>query len=163
MTSIDAAQPARLWAAQESTVSRVRRLHEAVRFALPQRHAIAVILILVLAVAGLSAFEPLILKWVFDELTAARQVAVIVLAISTLLGAALIRELMDGFANWLTWRTRIGLQYALLEATIGKLHRMPLRLQRSEGIGAIMTRLDRSIQGLTSARPRCCCSARCPR
>jgi len=151
MTSIDAAQPARLWAAQESTVSRVRRLHEAVRFALPQRHAIAVILILVLAVAGLSAFEPLILKWVFDELTAARQVAVIVLAISTLLGAALIRELMDGFANWLTWRTRIGLQYALLEATIGKLHRMPLRLQRSEGIGAIMTRLDRSIQGFTAA------------
>jgi ATP-binding cassette subfamily B protein len=151
MTSIDAAQPAHLWAAQESTVSRVRRLHEAVRFALPQRHAIAVILILVLAVAGLSAFEPLILKWVFDELTAARQVAVIVLAISTLLGAALIRELMDGFANWLTWRTRIGLQYALLEATIGKLHRMPLRLQRSEGIGAIMTRLDRSIQGFTAA------------
>jgi ATP-binding cassette subfamily B protein len=151
MTSIDAAQPARVWAAQESTVSRVRRLHEAVRFALPQRHAIAVILILVLAVAGLSAFEPLILKWVFDELTAARQVAVIALAISALLGAALIRELMDAFANWLTWRTRIGLQYALLEATIGKLHRMPLRLQRSEGIGAIMTRLDRSIQGFTAA------------
>ena len=25
-------------------------------------------------------------------------------------------------ANWLTWRTRIGLQYALLEATVGKLH-----------------------------------------
>ncbi len=68
-----------------------------------------------------------------------------------LLGFALARETMAGFSNWLTWRTRIGLQYALLEATIGKLHRMPLRIQRSEGIGAIMTRLDRSIQGFTSA------------
>jgi ATP-binding cassette subfamily B protein len=28
---------------------------------------------------------------------------------------------------------------------------MPLRIQRSEGVGAIMTRLDRSIQGFTSA------------
>ncbi len=68
-----------------------------------------------------------------------------------LLGFALARETMAGFSNWLTWRTRVGLQYALLEATIGKLHRMPLRIQRSEGIGAIMTRLDRSIQGFTSA------------
>jgi ATP-binding cassette subfamily B protein len=152
MTSIDAAQSARVWAAPaENTVSRVRRLHEAVRFALPQRHAIAVILVLVLGAAGLSAFEPLILKWVFDELTAERQVAIIVGGILALLGFALARELMDGFANWLTWRTRIGLQYALLEATIGKLHRMPLRVQRSEGIGAIMTRLDRSIQGFTGA------------
>jgi ATP-binding cassette subfamily B protein len=64
---------------------------------------------------------------------------------------ALSRESMEGAANWLTWRTRIGLQYALLEATVGKLHKMPLRMQRSEGVGAIMTRLDRSIQGFTNA------------
>jgi ATP-binding cassette, subfamily B, bacterial len=75
----------------------------------------------------------------------------LVLGIVALAGFALLRELMDGIANWLTWRTRIGLQYALMEATIGKLHKMPLRMQRSEGIGAIMTRLDRSIQGFTSA------------
>jgi ATP-binding cassette subfamily B protein len=88
---------------------------------------------------------------VFDELTADRQASVIAMGVFALLAFALARELMDGFANWLTWRTRIGLQYALLEGTIGKLHRMPLRVQRSEGIGAIMTRLDRSIQGFTSA------------
>jgi ATP-binding cassette subfamily B protein len=133
------------------TAGRLRRLHDAVRFALPQRHAIALILALVLAVAALNAFEPLILKWVFDELTAGRQATVILMGLAVLLGFAILRELMDGFSNWLTWRTRIGVQYALMEATIGKLHRMPLRMQRSEGIGAIMTRLDRSIQGFTSA------------
>ncbi|HEX8758267.1 MAG TPA: ABC transporter ATP-binding protein, partial [Steroidobacteraceae bacterium] len=68
-----------------------------------------------------------------------------------LAGLALAREAAQGITDWLTWRTRIGLQYALLEATVGKLHNMPLRMQRSEGVGAIMTRLDRSIQGLIGA------------
>jgi ATP-binding cassette subfamily B protein len=87
---------------------------------------------------------------VFDGLTAKRE-QMLLSSIAALGGLALLRELFEGGANWLTWRTRIGLQYALLEATIGKLHNMPLRLQRSEGIGAIMTRLDRSIQGFTNA------------
>ncbi|MGJ4940386.1 ABC transporter ATP-binding protein [Bradyrhizobium sp. HKCCYLS1011] len=132
-------------------LARLRRLHAAVRFALPQRHAILLIVVLVLAVAGINAFEPLVLKGVFDQLTGPEHAGAILAGILLLLGFAVTREMMDGFANWLTWRTRIGLQYALLEATIGKLHRMPLRIQRSEGIGAIMTRLDRSIQGFTSA------------
>lgn len=132
-------------------LGQLRRLHAAARFALPQRHAVTIIIMLVLAVAGINAFEPLVLKWVFDQLTDLQQPGAIMTGVLLLLGFAICRESMDGFANWLTWRTRIGLQYALLEATIGKLHRMPLRIQRSEGIGAIMTRLDRSIQGFTSA------------
>jgi ATP-binding cassette subfamily B protein len=132
-------------------LGRLRRLHAAVRFALPQRHAVVLIVILVLAAAGINAFEPLVLKWVFDQLTEIRQPSAILSGVLLLLAFAIAREAMDGFANWLTWRARIGLQYALLEATVGKLHRMPLRIQRSEGIGAIMTKLDRSIQGFTSA------------
>jgi ATP-binding cassette subfamily B protein len=104
-----------------------------------------------LTVAILNATEPLILKWVFDALTAQQHLQVLVLGLAMLGGFALLRELLDSAANWLIWRTRIGLQYALLDATVGKLHKMPLRLQRSEGIGAIMTRLDRSIQGFTNA------------
>jgi ATP-binding cassette, subfamily B, bacterial len=130
---------------------RFRQLHTAVRFALPQRHAIFIIIGLTLVVGATSALEPLVLKWIFDGLTTVASLRLLLIGIGTLLGLAMLREAMDGFANWLTWRTRIGFQYALLEATIGKLHRMPLAAQRSEGIGAIMTRLDRSIQGLTSA------------
>jgi ATP-binding cassette subfamily B protein len=130
---------------------RLRRLHDAIRFALPQRFAILTIVTLTLTVAGINAFEPLVLKWIFDALTAGQQWSVVLLGLGMLALFAFAREAMDGLSNWLTWRTRIGLQYALLEATIGKLHRMPLRVQRSEGIGAIMTRLDRSIQGFTTA------------
>jgi ATP-binding cassette, subfamily B, bacterial len=130
---------------------RLRRLHEAARFAFPMRHAITIVLLVVLVVAAINAVEPLILKAVFDQLAAPAGFRPLLLSLGLLAGLALVRELLTGISNWLTWRTRIGLQYALLEATVGKLHSMPLRLQRSEGVGAIMTRLDRSIQGFTSA------------
>lgn len=132
-------------------IQRLQRLHAAVRFAFPQRHAIAIIVVLMLIVAGINAIEPLVLKSVFDGLAADRGHAPLVFGLAALAAIALAREALDGLSNWLTWRTRIGLQYALMEATIGKLHRMPLRLQRSEGIGAIMTRLDRSVQGFVAA------------
>jgi ATP-binding cassette subfamily B protein len=104
-----------------------------------------------LAVASINAIEPLILKMIFDGLGTSNGSTALLAGIVGFSAIALTRELMDGGANWLTWRTRIGLQYALLEATIGKLHSMPLRIQRSEGVGAVMTRLDRSIQGFTQA------------
>src|SRR5689334_821937 len=131
--------------------SLLRRLRKAVHFAFPQRRAIIAIMMLTLTVAAVNAVEPLIVKTMFDSLTGHQAVSSLLLAIAALAGCAVLRELMDGTSNWLTWRTRIGLQYALLESTVGKLHTMPLRLQRSEGVGAIMTRLDRSIQGFSSA------------
>lgn len=134
-----------------STGANWRRMHEAVRFAFPQRHAIGIILALMLGVAAANAVEPLLLKLVIDELAGEQRERALLTGLGVLVGVAIVREMMDAAANWLTWRTRIGLQYALLEATVGKLHKMPLRVQRSEGIGAIMTRLDRSIQGFTSA------------
>jgi len=133
-----------------SALDKPLRLYRAVQFAFPQKQVIATIVALTLIIAVLNAIEPLVIKSVFDEL-AARDARILALSIMALGGLALLREMFDGASNWLTWRARIGLQYALLEATIGKLHKMPLRLQRSEGIGAIMTRLDRSIQGFTNA------------
>ncbi|WP_220348500.1 ABC transporter ATP-binding protein [Alkalilimnicola ehrlichii] len=38
-----------------------------------------------------------------------------------------------------------------MDATIQRLHRLPLEAQRRDGVGAIMTRLDRGIQGFINA------------
>jgi ATP-binding cassette, subfamily B, bacterial len=133
------------------TVQLLRRFHRAVRFALPQRNAIVAILALTLLMAMANAAEPLALKYIFDSLGAKEGVRPLLRGLALLAALSLGREAARGLSDWLTWRTRIGLQYALLEATIGKLHHMPLRLQRSEGVGAIMTRLDRSIQGFVGA------------
>jgi ATP-binding cassette, subfamily B, bacterial len=142
--------------AQESTTAaqsarRAWRFHDAVRFAFPQRDAIVAIVALTLLVAALNAIEPLLLKMVFDGLASDDAYRTLMTGIAGLGAIMLVREGFDAAANWLTWRTRIGLHYALLEATVGKLHKMPLRMQRSEGVGALMTRLDRSIQGLIGA------------
>jgi ATP-binding cassette, subfamily B, bacterial len=121
---------------------------------MPHRYMIGVILMLTLAVAAMNAVEPLILKYVFDGLTQSTEPAVmraLFIGLPALAVFAVAREAANGTSNWLTWRTRIGVHYALLEATVGKLHRMPLRMQRSEGVGALMTRLDRSIQGFVEA------------
>jgi ATP-binding cassette, subfamily B, bacterial len=127
------------------------RLRRVARFAAPQRNAVLGILALTLLVAALNAFEPLVLKLIFDALSGERRMILLVELIALLAVFALTREAANGVADWLTWRTRIGLQYALMEATIAKLYRMPLGIQRSEGVGALMTRLDRSIQGLVGA------------
>src|SRR6185437_5318209 len=128
-----------------------RSFYRAIRFALPERRAVLLIVTLTLLIAAANAAEPLVLKVIFDGLTTRPALAALGTGLGILAVLALTRESAQGVSDWLTWRTRIGLQYALLEATVGKLHNMPLRLQRSEGVGAIMTRLDRSIQGLIGA------------
>jgi ATP-binding cassette, subfamily B, bacterial len=71
---------------------------------------------------------------------------------SAALGLLLVgRELLDAAGNRSGWRARVGVQRALLDATVGRLHALPLSYHRSESVGATMTRLDRGVQGVGSA------------
>lgn len=101
--------------------------------------------------AGLNAVEPLILKYLFDGLGTPRAMHVVLWGVGLLLGLGLFKEASSTFSNWLTWRTRRNLQYHLLDLTGERIHRLPHDIHRQEGVGAIMTRLDRSIQGLIGA------------
>jgi len=127
------------------------QLRRALTFALPHRATIGAILLLTMAVAAVSSVEPLVMKYIIDGLTADRDMSIVWVGLLFLALLLLLRDTAGGASNWLTWRMRIRLQYALLEATVERLHRMPLKLQRSEGVGAILTRLDRSIQGFIAA------------
>lgn len=127
------------------------RLKRALGFAFPHRRAVLAISGFTLVAAAANAAEPLVLKYIFDELAGSRALQPLFHGALTLVALAFLREGVGSLSNWLTWRTRLGLHYALLEATVGRLHRMPLRLQRSEGVGAIITKLDRSIQGFIGA------------
>jgi ATP-binding cassette subfamily B protein len=127
------------------------RLRRALQFAAPFRRTVIAISACTLLIAGANAIDPLIMKYIIDGLGGGWNVDRLVGPVVLLAVLALFREGLSSLSNWLTWRTRIGLHYALLEATVGKLHAMPLRLQRSEGVGAILTRLDRGIQGFIGA------------
>ena len=127
------------------------RMRRALAFAAPHKTAVVAISGFTLLLAAAGAAEPLVLKHIFDALADGATARVVFAGALVLLGLGIVRELLSALCNWLTWKTRLGLHFALLEATVGRLHRMPLQAQRSEGVGAVLTRLDRSIQGFIGA------------
>jgi ATP-binding cassette, subfamily B, bacterial len=134
-----------------STGARRPGLLRAAEFLLPFRTAIAMILLVATAIAAVNAAEPLAMKRIFDGLAAGAGASGLAQGVIALVALGLLREALAAVSNWLTWRTRIGIQFGLTEATVTRLHRLPLSFHRGEGVGATMTRLDRSIQGLVSA------------
>jgi ATP-binding cassette subfamily B protein len=120
-------------------------------FAFPYRRAVLWIFVVTLLLAGLNAAEPLVLKYLFDNLGGHQPARILFLGIAVLITLSILREIATAYTNWQTWHARLGIHYGLLENTIERLHRMPLSLHRNEGVGAIMTRLDRGIQGFIGA------------
>jgi ATP-binding cassette subfamily B protein len=127
------------------------RLQRALEFARAHRWSVLLISLCTLVLAAANAGEPLILKLVFDSLGKGLPMRALTTGIVWLVVIVVGREAVSGVSNWLTWHTRLGIHYALLDATVGRLHSMPLRMQHSEGVGAVMTKLDRSIQGFLGA------------
>ncbi|MFW6078172.1 MAG: ABC transporter ATP-binding protein [Gemmatimonadota bacterium] len=136
---------------QERSGARPGRVRRVMEFVRPYRWRIVVILALTLTVSGLNAVEPLVMKYLFDELVGDDAMRALVLGIAGLIGIGFSREVVGGLSNWLTWRVRIGVQYGLLEATVGRLHSLPLSYHGEESVGAIMTKLDRGINGFVAA------------
>ncbi|MFW6323891.1 MAG: ABC transporter ATP-binding protein, partial [Desulfovibrionales bacterium] len=126
-------------------------LGRALSFARPHRLTVAVILALTLSASAMSALEPLVMKYIFDGLGENGTLEAVLFGLGGLVLLAVFREVGSGISNWLSWRTRLRIHYTLLGSTVEKLHRLPLGVQREEGVGSIMTRLDRSIQGFIGA------------
>ncbi|MBI3802774.1 MAG: ABC transporter ATP-binding protein [Nitrospirae bacterium] len=123
----------------------------ALRFIQPFRGAIGVVLGLTLSGAVFSAFEPLVLKALFDELGHEATPRSIAMNVGMLLLLGLGHEGVFALSRWLSWRVRLGAHYSLLEATVDRLQSLPLTFHRQESVGGIMTRLDRGIQGFLEA------------
>jgi ATP-binding cassette subfamily B protein len=140
--------PAEVAADARGGATRARRILAFVRPHLP---AVGLNLGVNFVLAGLNALEPLILKGLFDALGSTAAGRSLLVGVAMLLALAVTRECGAALVNWLSWRTRLRLHHRILEATIGRLHGLPLSFHQAEGVGAVMTRLDRSIQGLLGA------------
>ncbi|OJH42379.1 ABC transporter ATP-binding protein [Cystobacter ferrugineus] len=135
---------------QTPSVSR-GTLWRAMGYLRPHRRAVVTVLFFVLVSTGLSVIEPLALKRVFDQLGAGGTPGAVLAAVGALVAIGLAREVLGALSNTLTWRTRISVHFALNEATVSRLHRLPLSFHREEGVGATMTKLDRGMQGFVGA------------
>lgn len=127
------------------------RLRRSLGYLRPFRGSVVGILLLVLVAGVLNALEPLVLKYIFDALGAGQAWRSVVVGVSLLVGAGLLREGVNAVSNWLTWRTRVSVHFSLMEEVVGRLHKLPLSFHREEGVGATMTRLERGIQGFVQA------------
>jgi ATP-binding cassette subfamily B protein len=126
-------------------------LLRAARLIRPFRRHIAAAALATVALAALQAAEPLLLKHIFDRIGAPDAAQALLLGSVLLFAIGAARELGDAATNWLIWRTRLGIHERLLEETVARLHRLPLDHYRRDGVGGMLTRLDRSIQGLVEA------------
>lgn len=134
-----------------TTLEKRAPLVRAVSYLRPHAGGLSTILGLTLVGSLAAAFEPLVLKSVIDALTAGNDARALGLGAAALLGIALLREAITALTSWLTWRTRLRIHHELLDRTVERLHTLPVGFHREHGVGELMTRLDRGIQGFLGA------------
>jgi ATP-binding cassette subfamily B protein len=102
------------------------------------------------ALGALGAVEPVLLKNFLDRVGQSEPLREMLWILVAFLAVGLGREAVGAICNGLTWRTRIEFQQQLLDATVGRLHSLPLSYHRAHDVGGTMTRLDRGIQGVVT-------------
>jgi ATP-binding cassette, subfamily B, bacterial len=136
--------------APESVRSRTL-LVRSLQFVRPLKRQIAGISALAVIVATLGVAEPLVLKRIFDALAARASITSLVALASILFGLLASRSALDALLNASTWRTRLGVDYRLREALLGKLGTLPLSYHQRESVGGTVNRINRGIDGYVSA------------
>jgi ATP-binding cassette subfamily B protein len=127
------------------------RARRALGFARAHRRGVALTAGLSVAVAAITAVEPLVLRGLIDGLWQHAGTRALAHGALALGGLLIARELLGAAGSFTGWRARLGVQHALLDATVGRLHTLPLAYHRGESVGATMTKLDRGVQGLVGA------------
>lgn len=125
-------------------------IRRALGFVRGHERPIALLLLLTLLVGGLGAVQPLLLKGIFDAVGDGHtQDVLLLIGLLFLLGA--MREVFGGVSNWLGWRTRLRVHQSVLEETVERLHALPIAYHQGQGVGRLMTKLERGIQGFVNA------------
>ncbi|HVU49229.1 MAG TPA: ABC transporter ATP-binding protein [Polyangia bacterium] len=120
-------------------------------FAAAERRSIAWIAALTVCGGALNAVDPLIVRAIVDHLVARDPVRLLAVGAVGLLLILLVRDGLAALANWVTWRVRLRVHAAVLEATVSRLHALSVSFHDHEPGGARLTRLDRAISGFVGA------------
>ena len=128
-----------------------RSVHKIAPYFARHRLQLLVVAALAISAASLSALEPLVLKSLFDGFTSGVKPHALALAFAALAVILLGGELLQTALDWFVWRVRLAVDYALMQATIDRLHSLPLAYHRDQNVGATMTKIERGITGCMSA------------
>jgi ATP-binding cassette subfamily B protein len=120
-------------------------------FVRPYRGALSGVLGLALILATLSAIDPLIMKYLFDQLGRPGGAHAFAVAMAGLLALELGRAGLQWCLGVWSWDVRLGVEYTVRERVITKLNSLPLAFHQREGVGGTMNRINQGISGYVAA------------
>jgi ATP-binding cassette subfamily B protein len=126
-------------------------ISRALKLVRPFRNRIVIILILTSLTAAANVAEPVIIKSIIDHIGLPEQLSYLLYGIIVFLSVTLVSNLASAFSNWMGWDVRLHVHNILLNETVERLHVLPSEFHKKEGVGSIMMKLERSIQGFVGA------------
>jgi ATP-binding cassette, subfamily B, bacterial len=120
-------------------------------FVHPYRRRLAAVLALALALAALSALDPLVMKYLFDQFGQPAGGHAFAIAMASLITLELLRATLQWWLGIWSWDVRLGVEYTVRERVVGKLNSLPLSFHQREGVGGTMNRVNQGISGFVTA------------
>jgi ATP-binding cassette, subfamily B, bacterial len=120
-------------------------------FVRPYRRSLGGVLALALVLAGLSALDPLVMKYLIDQLGRPGGARTFALGMTVLLGLELLRGVLQWWLGVWSWEVRLGVEYTVRERVVSKLNSLPLAFHQREGVGSTMNRINQGIAGYVAA------------
>jgi ATP-binding cassette, subfamily B, bacterial len=120
-------------------------------FVRPYRRTLISVTCLALLLAAFSAVDPLLMKYLFDQLSAGTGLSKFSLAMGTLVVLEIVRAGLQAWLGVLSWDVRLGVDYTVRERVMGKLNSLPMSFHQGETIGATMNRINAGIAGCVTA------------
>jgi ATP-binding cassette subfamily B protein len=120
-------------------------------FARPYRRSLAAVLALALGLAALSAVDPLIMKFLFDQLGRPDGARVFAMTMGGLLALELVRGGLQWWLGVASWDVRLSVEYSVRERVVSKLNSLPLAYHQREGVGGTINRVNQAISSYVTA------------
>ena len=138
-------------AEMQAKQSRFRLTLRSLEFVRPYRRTLLAVTCLALLLAALSAVDPLLMKYLFDQLGSGTGLSGFSLAIAALVLLEIARSGLQAWLGVLSWDVRLGVDYTVRERVMGKLNSLPMSFHQGETIGATMNRINQGITGYVTA------------
>jgi ATP-binding cassette, subfamily B, bacterial len=121
------------------------------QFVRPYSRTLIAVTCLALFLAALSAVDPLVMKYLFDQLGAGTGLSKFTSAMLGLVALEIARAGLQAWLGVLSWDVRLGVDYTVRERVMGKLNSLPMSFHQSETIGATMNRINAGVTGCVTA------------
>src|SRR4051812_10763819 len=106
----------------------------------PYRRRLSAVLALALILAALSALDPLVMKYLFDQLGRPDGARAFAVAMVALIALELLRAALQWWLGVWSWDVRMAVEYTVRERVMGKLNSLPLSFHQREGVGGTVNR-----------------------